>query len=407
MTLSRRVMLSALTAALTTRGFLLSWEARRAMWHRELRFSAALLTLVCGPAVAATPPGIPARLEQVVNTAQAQGFAGEVLVADADSVWFEQAVGLARRKPDVAHKTGAVWRWGSVSKQVTVTLAMQLVDAGQLKLDDTLAQRWPAFQAPGAAQITVQHLMQHLSGLAYTGDSPRDADGVWSFYRRKGPPWQPDALRFCAGPAKAAPGERFQYGDCDTLVLAGLIEHLTGQPIRQLMRQRIAQPLGLRSLRLNEGRTRAMAVAMDANGQAVPQPVMATYGAAGAMEGTARDLLAFSRALLAGRLVSAASRQAMWTGEPKWGYAGLGVWAFTAPIAGCAEPVELVERRGNVGGIQARNIIVPGRGVSVVMFSNQADFDFGEIWQGKGFSHAVLAAALCAPAEGTAAPVHR
>ena len=370
----------------------------------------AVVALTVAPsaaATAATPPGTEARLWQVVNTAQAHGFAGEVLVADANSVWFEHAVGLARRKPGVAHKTGAVRRWGAVNKQEKVTLAMQLVDAGRLKLDDTLAERWPAFQAPGAAQITVQHLMQHLSGLAYTGDSPRDADGVWSFYRRKGPPWQPDALRFCAGPAKAAPGERFQYGDCDTLVLAGLIEHLTGQPIRQLMQQSIAQPLDLRSLRLNEGRTRAMAVAMDANGQPVPQPVMATYGAAGAMEGTARDLLAFNRALLAGRLVSAASRQAMWTGEPKWGYAGLGVWAFSAPIAGCAEPVELVERRGYVGGVQARNIIAPGRGVSVVMFSNQADFDFGEIWQGKGFSHDVLAAALCASAQGAVAPVSR
>ena len=190
-------------------------------------------------------------------------------------------------------------------------------------------------------------------------------------------------------------------------MLAGLIEHLTGQPIRQLMQQRIAQPLGLGTLRLNEGRTRAMAVAMDANGQAVPQPVMATYGAAGAMEGTARDLLAFNRVLLAGRLVSPASRQAMWTGEPQWGYAALGVWAFAAPIAGCAEPVELVERRGYVGRIQARNIIVPARGVSVVMFSNQADFDFGEIWQGKGLSRDILAAALCAPAEGTAVAVHK
>jgi len=381
MTPSRRVMLSAVTAALA------------GVVHAQ------------APSMAA--PSIPARLWQVVNTAQAQGFAGEVLVADANSVWFEQAVGLARRKPDVAHKPGAVWRWGSVSKQVTVTMAMQLVDAGQLRLEDTLAQRWPAFQAPNAAQITVRHLMQHLSGLAHPDNSPRDPDGVWSFYRRKGPPWQPDALRFCAGPATAVPGERFQYGDCDTLVLAGLLEHLTGQSIPQLMQQRLAQPLGLSSLRLNEGRTQAMAVAMDAGGQPVPQPVMATYGAAGAMEGTARDLLTFSRALLAGRLVSASSRQAMWTGEPKWGYAGLGVWAFTAPIAGCAEPVELVERRGYVGGIQARNIIVPGRGVSVVMFSNQADFDFGEIWQGKGFSHDVLAAALCASAQGTAAPVHR
>jgi CubicO group peptidase (beta-lactamase class C family) len=116
------------------------------MWPCDLRFVAALLSLMCGPALAGAPSGVPARLGQVVNTAQAQGFAGEVLVADANSVWFEQAVGLARRKPDVAHKTGAVWRWGSVSKQVTVTLAMQLVDAGRLKLDDTLAERW-LFQA--------------------------------------------------------------------------------------------------------------------------------------------------------------------------------------------------------------------------------------------------------------------
>jgi CubicO group peptidase (beta-lactamase class C family) len=377
------------------------------MWRGKSRLAAALLALVGGSAIAAAPPGVQARLGDAAKAAQVRGFAGEVLVGDASSVWFEQAVGLARRKPDVVHQPGAVWRWGSVSKQVTVTLAMQLVDAGQLKLDDTLAARWPAYPTPGAAQITVRHLMQHLSGLAHTDDSPKDADGVWSFYRRKGPPWQPDALRFCAGPAKAAPGERFQYGDCDTLVLAGLIEHLTGQPIRQLMQQRIAQPLGLRSLRLNEGRTRAMAVAMDAGGQPVPQPVMATYGAAGAMEGTARDLLTFNRALLAGRLVSATSRQAMWTGEPKWGYAGLGVWAFSAPIAGCAEPVELVERRGYVGGIQARNIIAPGRGVSIVVFSNQAEFDFGEIWQGQGFSHDLLAAALCAPAESAAGPVGR
>lgn len=367
----------------------------------------ALSVGVCSLAVAAAPPGTSARLGQVVNAAQAQGFAGEVLVADADSVWFEQAVGLARRKPDVAHKPGAVWRWGSVSKQVTVTLAMQEVDAGRLKLDDTLAERLPAFQAPNAAKITVRHLMQHVSGLAQPVDGPVDADEVLSFYRRKGPPWQPEALRFCAGPAKAEPGQSFRYGDCDTLVLGALLEHITGKTIPQLMQKRLAQPLGLRSLRLNEGSTRAMAVAMDAQGQPVPQPVMATYGAGGAMEGTARDLLAFDRALLAGRLVSAASRQAMWTGEPKWGYAGLGVWGFTVPIAGCAEPLELVERRGYVGGIQARNILVPARGVAVVVFSNNADFDFGEIWQGKGFSHDVLAAALCAPAGDAAATAPR
>lgn len=68
-----------------------------------------------------------------------------------------------------------------------------------------------------------------------------------------------------------------------------------------------------------------------------------------------------------------------------------------------AAAVDLVERRGYGGDIQARNIIAPGHGVSVVMFSNQAAFDFGEIWQGQGFSHDVLAAALCAPVAGEGA----
>lgn len=361
----------------------------------------ALLIGAGGPAGATPPPGVADRLSALLAQAQAQGFAGELLVADRDAVWFEHAVGLAQRAPDVPHQPGAVWRWGSVSKQLTVTLALQEVDAGRLRLDDTLAERWPAFPAPGAAQITVRHLMQHLSGLAHTDDSPRDPDGVNAFYRRPGPDWQAEALRFCAGPAKAVPGTSFRYGDCDTLVLAGLLEHLSGERFPQLLQQGLAQPLGLASLRLNEGSTQAMAVAMDASGQPVPQPVMASYGAAGAMEGTARDLLSFNRALLAGRLIGAATRQAMWTGEPRWGYAGLGVWAFKAPLAGCAEPVDLVERRGLVGGIQARNLIAPGRGVSVVIFSNQADFDFGEIWQGQGLSHDILAAALCTPPSGT------
>lgn len=360
------------------------------------------LCALLGPAAASAPAGVEDRLSGVVEAARAAGFSGEVLVADAQDVWHEQAVGMARRAPEVQHVVGAVWRWGSVSKQITATLAMQLVDEGRLRLDDTLAERWPAFRAPGAARITVRHLMQHLSGLANSEDSPAAKDGVPSFHRREGPPWQPETLRYCAGPAQATPGERFRYNNCDTLVLAGLLEHVTGEPVDRLLQQRVAQPLALRSQRLNEGQSLAEATALDKAGGPVPQPVMATYGEAGAMEGTARDLLAFNRALLRGSVVSAAARQTVWTGEPRWGYAALGLWAFPAPLKGCSQRVELVERRGCVGGIQARNIIAPATGVSVVVFTNQADVEFGEIWQGRGLAHDLLAAALCRTAGPTA-----
>ena len=96
----------------------------------------------------------------------------------------------------------------------------------------------------------------------------------------------------------------------------------------------------------------------------------------------------------------------LWAGEPRWGYAALGAWAYPAQPAGCSAPVTVVERRGNVGGIQARNLLVPARGLSLIAFTNAADFDFGEVWQGQGFTHDLLAAALCpaAPAASVAPP---
>jgi CubicO group peptidase (beta-lactamase class C family) len=125
---------------------------------------------------------------------------------------------------------------------------------------------------------------------------------------------------------------------------------------------------------------------------------LATYGASGGLYGAPRDLLAFDQALLRGTLVSAASRDEMWRGDPKLGYAALGVWSFPARLAGCAQPVQLVERRGHIGGIQVRNILVPGRGLAIIVFTNSPNTEFGEIWQARGFMHDLLAAAVCTPA---------
>lgn len=379
---------------------LLSDPSRRALRRGVAAAGAALAQSL--PAAAAPPPTVPAALAAVVQAAQARGFAGEALVADAADLWLQQAVGRAGPAPAPAHRVGAVWRWGSVSKQVTTTLAMQLVEAGLLTLDDTVAQRLPGFPSPVAAQLTVRQLMQHRSGLPQPDASPAAADGVPAFYRRQGAEVAAEGLAFCAGPATAVPGERFEYNNCDTLVLAALLARVAGQPLPVLLRER----LGLRGARLADARERAAARAFDAQGRPVPGVVLATFGAAGALEGTAAELLAFNRALMAGRLVSAAGREQLWAGEPRWGYAALGVWAYPAQPAGCSAPVTVVERRGNVGGIQARNLLVPARGLSLIAFTNAADFDFGEVWQGRGFTHDLLAAALCpaAPAPPVAPP---
>ncbi len=353
------------------------------------------------PAHAAPPP--PAQRQALANAfdkAVAAGFEGEVLMGDLQDIWFEQAVGRADRERGLPHRTGAVWRWASVSKQVTAAMTLQVVAEGRLALDDSVQRHLPTFGGPTAAKVTVRQLLQHTAGLPNPDDT-LEVGGVPSFYLREGAALQPAAMAYCAGAPKRAPGERFEYNNCDTLVLSAILAAVEKQTPAELLKRRVAQPLGLETLRLNEGSGRegSQAVAYDAAGQPVPQPQVANFGLGGAMEGSARDLLAFDRALLSDRMLPRALRDVMWTGEPKLGYVALGAWAFETRLAGCKAAVKLVERRGDVGGVQVRNLIAPQLGASLVVFTNLAELDFGEVWQARGLSYELAAAAFCPEAE--------
>lgn len=91
-----------------------------------------------------------------------------------------------------------------------------------------------------------------------------------------------------------------------------------------------------------------------------PEWNLASFGASGALIGSAEDLWRFDRALVEHRLLGKEATRIMWAGDPKLGFVALCAWSFSAPLAGCHEPVTLVERRGDLGGVQVRNLIDPG-----------------------------------------------
>ena len=77
----------------------------------------------------------------------------------------------------------------------------------------------------------------------------------------------------------------------------------------------------------------------------------------------------------------------------------LGVWSYPAPLKGCEGAVRLVERRGEIGGTQVRNLIAPDKKLALIVFADQAGLDFGEIWQGKGLTYDLASAAFCGDAK--------
>ena len=277
---------------------------------------------------------------------------------------------------------GELWPWASVTKQVVATLVMQDVDEGRLSLDtpvDAYLREWPE---GGPKAPSLRQLMRHNSGLY---DPEDDA----SFEFGKSSALDP---MVCAEKRTRAPQSGFAYNNCDFLLVGLVLERVNDASLETLFRDRVLAPAGLFEARFVTSDTK---LAMSENG--TPASQIANYGAAGGLAGTVWDLVRFDEALLDGRLISEQARAEMWKGVPELGYTALGQWEATLPLDGCAAPVRIIERRGAIGGYQARNFIIPERGIAIAALVGQSeeDYSFGEPWSREGLSYELLSAAVC------------
>ncbi len=346
----------------------------------------------------AAPPS-PA-MDAAVAAGAAQGLSGVVMVTDTRSTTYARAVGLADVAANRPHRLGELWPWASVTKEVTSALVMQEVAAGRMSLEAPVSTYLPDFKSPNAT-ATLRQLLQHTSGLPNPSETPDGAGGVPQFYLQTGAAISNAAATngYCSGTPKHPPGgPRFDYNNCDYLVLGAALERVTGLSYARLVQTRIAAPIGARSIAIAPDRVAGYGrdvTGYDEPGKPAAPWNFATFGASGALGGTAEDLAAFDRALLAFKLVPEAQSRVMWEGDPKLGYVALGVWGFSAPLKGCTGAVELVERRGEAAGVEVRNVLAPKLGKALIVLTNNQGTPFGEVWQGKGLSYDLLSAAFC------------
>jgi D-alanyl-D-alanine carboxypeptidase len=176
-----------------------------------------------------------------------------------------------------------------------------------------------------------------------------------------------------------------------------VLEQIRGEPWDQAVASAVLRRAGATGVKSAGAGGRALRAVVGYGEDGHPEPWLnlATYASAGALAGRAIDLLAFDQALMRGRLLDSASRAAMWRGEPSLGYAALGAWAFPASLPRCGAEVAIVERRGAIGGVQVRNVLAPTLGRAVIVFTNRASVDFGEVWLGRGLLFELLEAAFC------------
>jgi D-alanyl-D-alanine carboxypeptidase len=136
-------------------------------------------------------------------------------------------------------KTDNYFRVGSNTKTMTATVILQLVQEGNLKLDDRVSKYYSG--VPNGDTITIEQLLKMRSGLPnYTYDP--------SFVKQPRKAWKPEellALAF-AKSVNFAPGAQFEYSNANYIVLGLILEKLTGMSAPDAFRKRIFEPLGLK-----------------------------------------------------------------------------------------------------------------------------------------------------------------
>ena len=192
-----------------------------------------------------------------------------------------------------------IFEIGSISKVFTGILLADAVQAGKLGLDDTLAQRLPVkFADPATGAVTLKQLATHTSCL------PRLPDNMTSGADRDPyAPYDNQALFAYLAGAKLAgkPPCAASYSNLGFGILGVVLETVWGKPWAELVREKIAVPLGMTDTaqELSEAQRSRFAEAWSGGEKAQPWTFKAMAGA-GALRSTLADMSKFADALLAG-----------------------------------------------------------------------------------------------------------
>ncbi|MDH6707587.1 D-alanyl-D-alanine carboxypeptidase [Kitasatospora sp. MAA19] len=145
------------------------------------------------------------------------------------------------------------WRFrvGSNSKMFAAVLVMQLAEQGRIDLDQPLRDYLPAGTLPDTWTMTGRQVMEHRAGIYdHTNDLLEQAgeETTAAFEARiRTNVYEPrDLVAMSVKHGQQyTPGSRYSYSNTDFVLMGLAVEHLTGRPYADVLRDRIIEPLGL------------------------------------------------------------------------------------------------------------------------------------------------------------------
>jgi len=274
---------------------------------------ATVLALLPSIALAAAPLAPPdAGIDGLMQAYDGQVPGAAVLVLHDGQPVFRRGYGLAVVEDGSAVTPASNFRLASVSKQFTAAAVLLLVEDGRLALDQP-ARRWLPELPPAAAGITLRQLLSHTSGLLDYEDLMDPADtrqvhdtDVLALLARE------DRLAF-------APGSQYRYSNSGYALLALIVGRAAGSDFASFLQQRIFQPLGMAHTVAHQDGVDQVAQRaygyseVDGRWQRTDQSTTSAVLGDGGIYSSLDDLARWDAALYDDRLLSTASRKAMFS----------------------------------------------------------------------------------------------
>lgn len=314
------------------------------------------------------------RLDSLTDAYERKGFHGVVLVAKGENVLYEKGYGLANFDKKIKHTPNTLFKTESVGKMFTAVSILQLVERGQLRLNQTIKELVPELKIKNADKITVHHLLTHTSGMQSPWDSPK-----WSFKKN----FSNKELKQLIEEMPLVfdtPGKEMYYSNSGYIVLGWIIEKKTGLAFDQYFQKNIFNKLAMTHTR-HLGDT-TMPEAIGAQPYRIISstkylPMTETLGAqasaAGGWVSTTGDLHKFMAALYANRLLKPKTWELMRTANgtnPKDSTYRFYAYGLETYVNEFIAGTSLYGHNGGGAGFNVDAFIDPATGYIVTSFTN-------------------------------------
>ncbi len=264
-------------------------------------------------------------------------FVGSVLISKDNNIIYQKSFGYADKKELNKNTEKSIFSIASLSKSLTAVGILKLVEDGKLTLDAPISVYFPTFIPDYSKDITIQHLLNNSSGMeANIGRTDDNGNGLMP---EKTLVTLDELLeKFKESKLKFKPGTGYDYNNFGYLLLANIIEKISGQSYPKFMEQTVFKPTGMKNT--------SIAFLNTINQKAQPylglgmtefkefnSPFHSSWlkGAAD-MNSTTIDLFKFMQALDNGTLLKSESKNKLYTSTQSMGVnkmaSGLG-WVIT------------------------------------------------------------------------------